>query len=283
MDEKTYLVGQDDISETGLSFIEINEILKALDEHEDSPFGLMDRVLEDKSVLQKYRRSAFRGLDIDIGIECYESARHKGVGFKNDHAGYEFGPLQWKIVAGTARTHSPTDSDIILVLPYSHMGQEEDYPTSFAVKQVTLSGPIDRIRAFAAFFRELNEKRGQAKVWSSQSYAAHVSCGCGHISTVFPKALKRAFKAGATVADLSSRFRCTRCDGRFKVDVEPRYSKDTMSRHMTFWVPPRERYIHTSSQGRGDSLYNALGGDGTNSVYLGDGASISASGWISDD
>lgn len=285
--EKTYVVGRDDVSELGLSFEEIDRILMAAEwgDDENSPLSLDYRVLDDLSVLHLGRgRAGYRTLS--IVLKCYQSARHLGVNYRNDASSYEYGPILWKISATYTQKDGYDKVDYAHVFDYLYLGQPEHHV--FAMTEVLVTGPIDAIASFGAFYRQLQDKLTGTKAWMDLELDAVAECSCDHVGVIRSTTLRRLFRNGLSLDDLRSRLKCDQCGKKTSITMTPAYSERTPRnfRHRTMWVPPREKPVPrrdtTGNTGLRD-IYDALGGDGSGSVYLGDGASISPGGRVFDD
>ncbi|TCR63042.1 hypothetical protein [Bosea sp. BK604] len=285
--DKTYVVGQDDISELNLSFGEVDQIVMSSEEHdENSPFSLSYRVLEDLSVLNVERR-AVGYKKLEFTLKCYASARHRGVNFKNDASGYELGPVLWSLCGKYEVLSGYGDVDYAHGIECLVLGNPEHL--RFALTEVTAKGPIESLSRFGDFHRQLRSKFATPQAWVDYELDGRAECSCDHIGVVRSASLRRLFDQGLAVDDIKSHLKCVGCGSKSGFRIDPVYSERTPPnfRHRTMWVPPREKLVDKEEKRGGNSdlrdLYDTLGGDGTGSMYLGDGLSVSSSGSLYDD
>ncbi|MBJ6128558.1 hypothetical protein [Microvirga splendida] len=295
MDETTFYVETDDITALKLSFWDIDQIMKSPHDSENSPLSLDFRVLPDLSVLKRTKRfgvartlEALAKQSCVFDLSCYEYTRHRGSHFNsNTRSNYEFGPLLWSISATYIETGYLNKGTISQVLDYLYLGQSQS--GIFSMSYVTVNDPNDRLVEFANYYFKIREPLAQPQTWIDLKLGMRVKCPCDHVGFVNDKLVSSLLSKKMSLDDIESRLRCDECGLTGEMSVLPVYTERTPKSllHRTGWVPCREMPPTIKKPARRESelgsMYNALGGDGTSPVYLGDGAYLSSSGKVLDD
>jgi hypothetical protein len=274
MDKKTFDVGKDDISVLNLTYVDIDFIMCVIGSISESPLSINFRIMPDQSAL----RLSFDGFTsggckyVSYTLGCYESIKYCGYGSTVAYANYWNVRQKWSI--SDVRVYELCESGPISL----------QYQKRF----VRVEDPRDSIPDFANFYLYLIESFNHAHTWISQKLAMFVKCECGHHGTISDDAVSTLLKKAASVDNVVSRLKCNSCGKKRIIDIIPVYSKNTLKKftHKTAWVPfrksvPRRSAVHRNPEL--ERMYEDLGGNGTDPVYLGDGAYLSSSGEVSDD
>ena len=144
----------------------------------------------------------------------------------------------------------------------------------------------DDIRSFFALFHEAEMKISNPMDWEPGGLRAKVLCNCGHSKTI-PAANLLSGKVCDNIFMLEKKLSCSSCGSVGRAKILPLFADSTVThinrsrryfdRALYNSTEPRHRFDHA------EDLYEVMGGDGENDIYLGDGLSVSPDGSISGD
>lgn len=145
-----------------------------------------------------------------------------------------------------------------------------------------LSVVQEDIKRFVEAFAKAEAKIKNPVHWGDCGFDATVLCSCGH-----SKVLEATKLAGDSVVEdifaLKPSLRCSACEVKGDAEILPTYRKGLYAPNQAgFYSKGNNTVLDVDDfygEGKGD-LYNALGGNGENDVYLGDGASVTPEGKI---
>lgn len=292
-------VGKDD-HPVGLTYEEIEFMVKTILHEDTSPLSLQFRILPDLSVLkqdtrmlQPFKKDGVWYYAVLYSLTCYASLKYRGSGSTAKYDNYTAGSRLWSISAKYGYEISEVEAIQNSNKPFHHKGRSVYYRTEqpgkeYKLEYVDVEDFSNSLEKFLYFYAELNDIFSQVSTWIDQKLDAMARCKCGHNGKIdYFKFLNKLKKIDA-LSSLKSHLKCTLCGGNSTVMTIPLYSEYTPREliHNTAWINlerSRREIGPVVRNSELEEMYDTLGGDGDNAVYLSDGAYLSPNGEISED
>ncbi|ARE84410.1 hypothetical protein ROSMUCSMR3_02944 [Roseovarius mucosus] len=138
------------------------------------------------------------------------------------------------------------------------------------------------IRDFIVPFKQAKQRVANPNVWRPAGLKAEIVCwSCGHNSETEAHILTRN-RPTDDIFSLERRMKCKNCGTVGKASILPLFKESTryaVERGRAYIERRRSSVIESTQD---VDLYDVLGGDGTNSVYVGDGLNMRPDGSFSD-
>ncbi|MEP9400152.1 hypothetical protein [Mesorhizobium sp. KR2-14] len=284
MGEKTYYVGRDDISVSNLTIFDVDAIVMRRSVLYRSPLDFDFILMPDLSFLQLQWNNYNFG--INRKICCYSSVRFSG-GLPYHRKNYIVGSKIWGISAFYRPVEKSTEYADLNNVP-SHIVEVYGTKRQYKMHYVVVDGPGDKLSEFSDLYFVIKESLTSTQTWIDGRFTMEASCRCGHFNEIGSEALQVLFSKGLSIEAVKSRLKCDACGKKGNVEIHPLYSENTPDRlkHKTAWVSSKgRRYNRERTIPNNPELvrmYENLGGDGRDRVYLGDGAYLSKNGEVSD-
>lgn len=294
-----FRVGKDDLP-LGLTFGDIESLVKPICDESESPLSLQFRILPDLSALkhdtrklQPFKTNGDWYYAIIHSLSCYTSLTYRGYGSAIAYDNYSTGSPLWSISAHYSYRIPEAEAVPNSNRPFMRHGRSVYYRTeqpgkTYDLEYVEIKDSPRSLEKFLTIFAELNTRFAQVDTWVEQRLDAEAICECGHRGRIDHLSLSRLMSRLDTIASLKPYLTCTSCKRSSVIAVMPLYSRSTPQKyiHKTAWTTSERRRTEPPPVARdseGEEMYNALGGDGETAVYLSDGAYLSPTGEIFED